>query len=87
MAAALESAVAVTPWVVQACSNWQDSLAAGWEATHRQLVRRKQVACRTLAWVLRRPAATAIMLAGCRMLPSAARLVIAKINERPRIYA
>lgn len=78
MAAALESAVAVTPLVIQASNAWVPSIAVGWEALHQQIVRDRQVTCRQLAWILRRPWAAFAALSTCRVLPGVAQRLIAK---------
>ncbi len=55
MAWALAGAVAVAPLAARAAAGWQPSLLHAWRARHRQVVRRRQTACRIAAAVLRRP--------------------------------
>lgn len=80
MAAAFESAAAVTPLVVQAVSAWHPELAARWEALHRRLVRDRQATCRQLAWILRRPWAVGAAMGVCRAYPRLAQRLIARVN-------
>jgi flavin-dependent dehydrogenase len=80
MAAAIESALAVTPLVVRGAREWNTALPAAWEATHRRVVRDRQHTSRRLSWALRRPWATAASIGVCRMLPSLATSIIAKTN-------
>lgn len=81
MAGALETAVAVTPFVVQSAERWVPSLAICWDALHRQIVRDRQATCRQLAWVLRRPWATFGALSLCRLLPGLARQLISNTSS------
>jgi flavin-dependent dehydrogenase len=72
MAAALESAVAITPLVVQAASCWSPRIAECWGSLHRRIVHDRQATCRMLAWILRRRWATYATIGACRALPSLA---------------
>ena len=72
MAAALETALAVSPLVVQASSQWDSSLAERWTSMHRQIVGNREFTCRQLAWVLRRPWAARAAMVLCRSLPKLA---------------
>jgi flavin-dependent dehydrogenase len=78
MAFALETAIAVAPFAVQAAERWTPSIASGWEALHRRLVCDRQLTCRQLAWILRRPWAAYTAFTMCRLLPGMARRIIAK---------
>jgi flavin-dependent dehydrogenase len=81
MAAALESAAALSPLVVQAAREWVPSLATCWESLHRQIVQHRQHTCRQLVWILRRPWATWAALAMCRALPGIATRLIANTTR------
>ena len=85
MAAALETAVAVTPLAVQAAKRWVPSLAICWDVLHRQIVRDRQATCRQLAWVLRRPWAAFAALSICRVLPGVAARLVSKTNLPSKI--
>ena len=85
MATALESAMAVTPLVLQAAQAWAPATACRWESLHRQIVSDRQHTCRTLAWILRRPWATYATLSTCRVLPGVATRWIAKTNLSPNV--
>jgi flavin-dependent dehydrogenase len=85
MATALESAVAVTPLVIAAAAAWTPSLAQRWDVLHRQIVRDRQLTCRQLSWILRRPWAAFAALGICRIVPSLAHGVIAKLTLPPTL--
>lgn len=78
MAAALESAAAVTPLVAQAARAWSPQLATAWQTIHRETVRNRQRTCEALAWILRRPWATFATLSTCRVWPAVATLWISR---------
>jgi menaquinone-9 beta-reductase len=77
---ALASAAAVTPLVVRACQRWDDSLAQGWSQSHRRLVGRRQIVCRTAASILRHQRLARLTVNLLRFAPILARPVIAKLN-------
>jgi 2-polyprenyl-6-methoxyphenol hydroxylase-like FAD-dependent oxidoreductase len=62
MAAAIEDAIAVTPFVIQAVRDWDNALSERWETEQRGRQRNRQAACRKLAWMLQRPWATRLGL-------------------------
>jgi len=78
IASALETAVAVTPLVVQAARTWTPSIAVCWETLYRETVRKRQLTCRQLAWILRHPRVAHASLGLCRLVPGIARRVIRK---------
>jgi flavin-dependent dehydrogenase len=80
MATALETGVAIAPFVAESAAQWTPSVAAGWTALHRRLVSDRQQTCRRLSWVLRRPWAGFTAMQLCRLFPSIARRVIEKTN-------
>lgn len=51
---------------------WDDALGEAWQGTHRRLVRRRQLGCRLIAGVLRRPRLTRALLGGLALLPGMA---------------
>jgi flavin-dependent dehydrogenase len=81
MAFALESAIAITPLVVQAVQSWTPAVAANWEMLHQQMVRDRQRTCRQLAWILRRPWAASLTLGICRVMPGIAERMIHNTND------
>jgi flavin-dependent dehydrogenase len=83
MAAALESAAAMMPFVVHAARAWSQQLAANWQTVHRETVRDRQRTCQTLAWILRRPWATSAALSTCRAWPAVASHWITKTTAPP----
>jgi flavin-dependent dehydrogenase len=81
MATALESAVAVAPFVLQGTKAWVPNIAACWETFHREIVRDRQHTCRKLAWILRRPWATFATISTCRAMPRLATRWISKTTS------
>jgi len=82
MAWAVSSAVAAAEL---AARPWRPELAAAWARRHRLLVTRRQWACRAAAFVLRRPALAAGLVALLSRLPAAAGPVVRYLNQRPPI--
>jgi flavin-dependent dehydrogenase len=80
MAWAISSAVAVAEL---AARPWRPELAVAWARRHRLLVTRRQWACRAAAFVLRRPALAATLVALLSRLPAAAGPMIRYLNQRP----
>jgi flavin-dependent dehydrogenase len=83
IAAAFESALAVSPLAIQGCLDWHPSLADEWEIAQHCVVREQQVTSRVLAWTLRRPWRVATALGVCRAFPPAANCIIRRINRQP----
>jgi flavin-dependent dehydrogenase len=81
MATALETAVAVAPFVLLAMKSWVPTIAVCWDSLHRQIVRDRQHTCRRLAWILRRPWATIVTMRTCRALPVLAARWISKTSQ------
>lgn len=80
MAWGMASASALVSIADSACDAWYEKLGQAWASTHRQLVRRRQGLCRSLAWLLRHPRLTrgvVRLVAGC---PSLARPFVASLN-------
>lgn len=82
MAAALETGAAVTPWLAAAQRSWTSAMAAAWTDEHRRIVGRKQSLCRGLAWTLRRPWATGMLLSLCRRAPRLVSRTLATVQQR-----
>lgn len=79
---ALTSAVAAAPLAIRAAAGWSDSLAAEWEAKHRQLVTRQQRWCRWTAGVLRRPWLARGIVALLDKAPWLASPVVRRVQSR-----
>jgi flavin-dependent dehydrogenase len=82
MAAALETGVAVAPWLAAAQRTWTSELAAAWSIEHRRIVGRRQWLCRGLAWTLRRPWAADMLLSLCRHAPHFVSRTLATVQQR-----
>jgi flavin-dependent dehydrogenase len=78
---ALASAVAVTPLAIRAVSAWQPELASGWRRLHQTVVTRRQLACRLMAGILRRPWLTKTVVSVLSRLPSLAVPVLHYLND------
>jgi flavin-dependent dehydrogenase len=78
MAWALAGAVALAPVAARAAAAWRPSLLAEWRALHAQVVRRRQLACRIAAAVLRRPRLVGLLV---RLLNRAPGLAIPVVRH------
>jgi flavin-dependent dehydrogenase len=75
---AVTAAEAVVDLAVRASRRWDPALAGEWVRRHRTLVRRRQVGCRAVAWVLRRPV---LVRAAVRLLGPSPRLADSLIRR------
>jgi flavin-dependent dehydrogenase len=80
MAWALASAAAVAPLAVAASRAWSPGAEGRWEQTHRAVVRRRQLACRAAALVLRRPWLTRACIALLARAPALAGPFVRRLN-------
>jgi flavin-dependent dehydrogenase len=81
MAWALAGALAVAPLAVRAVAGWRPSLLREWQAIHLRIVRNRQWACRTAAFVLRRPVLVGAIVGLLRWLPWVAWPVLRSLNS------
>ncbi len=58
---------------------WDDAIGEAWQDTHRRLVRRRQLGCRVIASLLRRPALMRAMVGVLHTLPGAAQPIVRRI--------
>jgi 2-polyprenyl-6-methoxyphenol hydroxylase-like FAD-dependent oxidoreductase len=84
MAWALASGVAVAPLAKRAARRPDPALAAEWEAVYRRTVAARQVACRAVADVLRRPGLARAVIRVLTCVPSIATPVLNHLNRPPR---
>ncbi|MCA9239646.1 MAG: FAD-dependent monooxygenase [Planctomycetales bacterium] len=86
MAAAVEGACCVIPFVRQACSGWSEQIAKDWRAEYTRRIRSRQGTVRTLSWLLRRRLAMRLAFGVVASSPqvgaAVAKLVAAKSQER-----
>lgn len=75
---AISSALAVAPLAAQP---WRDDLVEQWSRAHRRVVGRRQVACRAIAWALRRPALCSAAVRVLRFAPRLAAPVIGTLHR------
>ncbi|MGE3804289.1 MAG: NAD(P)/FAD-dependent oxidoreductase [Gemmataceae bacterium] len=77
---ALAGAAALAPIAAQGVRDWQPGLVAEWSSLHRQIVGRRQRTCRALAWLLRRPRLTSLLLGTLARWPGLARPFVRQLN-------
>jgi menaquinone-9 beta-reductase len=75
---ALASAFAVAPLAAQP---WNDGHVERWSREHRRIVKRRQVACRAIAWALRRPALCSAAVRVLRFAPRLASPVVGVLHR------
>lgn len=80
MAWALAGARAVVPLADQGCRHWTPELGRRWQATYRQVIRRRQWVCRSLSHLLRHPGLTRGVVRILSAYPSIARPVVHFLN-------
>jgi menaquinone-9 beta-reductase len=80
MAWALAAGVAVAPLAERAASRWTPSLAGEWSAIFRQVVARRQVLCRVVATVLRRPRLTRAVIGVLSAWPALSGPLVRHLN-------
>lgn len=81
---ALASAVAVVPLVVRGVRRWEPALAGQWDRVYRQTVAGRQLSCRALAALLRRPRLTRGLIFLLAYLPRLAEPVVRRFHLPPR---
>ena len=82
---ALEGAEALAPIVLGGLAGRRR--VGEWSARHRQLIGRRQLACRAVAAALRSPRAVALGMAACAAAPRLAERVIASIHRETGLPA
>jgi 2-polyprenyl-6-methoxyphenol hydroxylase-like FAD-dependent oxidoreductase len=55
MAAAIDGACRVAPFVQRAAAQWRPEISADWQTEYKRYVRSRQTTIRSLAWLLRHP--------------------------------
>ena len=78
---ALASALAVAPLAARGVAAWDGDLVKGWSQAHRRAVGRRQVACRAIAWALRRPRLCATAVRVLQFAPRMASPVIGTLHR------
>lgn len=78
---ALAAGTAVAPLAVRAARQWQPGLAREWSAAYYQTVVSRQMACRVMAAVLRRPALTATLIGILSWAPALATPLLRRFNQ------
>lgn len=84
---AILTGVAVAPVVDQAVEHWDEELAADWTERHQAIVGRRQINCRLIGGLLKRPRMMAAASRVLRWAPWLANPVIRSINAPGRRQA
>ncbi|MGE3777450.1 MAG: NAD(P)/FAD-dependent oxidoreductase [Pirellulaceae bacterium] len=79
IAAAIESAIAVMPFVLQGVESWDARLARSWTAMYARTIVRRQWVCRGLARLLQSPAAMHVGLVAGACLPGLAAWLASRV--------
>jgi flavin-dependent dehydrogenase len=80
MAWALASAVAVAPFALRACRDWNPSLVRKWSMCYRHTILRRQRVCRAAAKVLRQPNLVRLIVGALTHFPVLAAPVVRYVN-------
>jgi flavin-dependent dehydrogenase len=80
MAWALASAVAVAPFALRACRDWNPSLVRKWSNRHGHIILRRQWVCRAAANVLRQPNLVRLIVGALTRFPLLAAPIVRYIN-------
>ena len=80
MAWALASAVAVAPFALRACRDWNPSLVRKWSMCYRHTIIRRQRVCRAAAKVLRQPNLVRLIVGALTHFPVLAAPVVRYVN-------
>jgi menaquinone-9 beta-reductase len=83
MSWALTSAVAVAPLAEKGVRNWESHLTETWRKRYNQVVRRKQLACRSIAWLSRHPWYSAAVIKLLGRYPQVVNPILRDINTLP----
>ena len=87
MAAALEDALAIGPWVVQAARRWRPELATSWQRLQRGRFRSRQRVCQVASLVLRRPWLAETVLSLLGSFPSVAAYFVRAVSRPSVLFA
>jgi menaquinone-9 beta-reductase len=80
---ALASGQAVAPLAAQAMERWDPRIGRAWSDLHRRLVGRRQLICRAIALMLKRPCLASIGFEVLSRSPASARFVFRRLNAPP----
>ena len=84
MASAIASAAAVSPLVVRAVERWEPGFVAEWSGLHRSLVRPRDLWCKTITGLLRRPWLTRVAATVSNYFPELPRMIIRRVVNAGR---
>ena len=85
MAWALRGAALLAPIAQSAAKNWHESHAAKWTQLHQSLITKRQLSCRVVSSILRRPLLTRCMLSFAKLWPRIAARCIERMHAPLRI--
>ena len=81
MAWALTAGAAATPFVLKGVERWTEDLETHWKSTLQLTIGRRQMVCRALSSVLKRPRPTALLFELVNRWPAVAEQIISSLNE------
>ena len=81
MAWALTAGAAATPFVLKGVERWTEDLETHWKSTLQLTIGRRQMICRALSSVLKRPRRTALLFELVNRWPAVAEQIISSLNE------
>ncbi|WP_225323036.1 NAD(P)/FAD-dependent oxidoreductase [Synechococcus sp. RSCCF101] len=81
MAWALTAGAAAAPFVLEGLQHWSPDLERRWQQRMRRSLIRRQRMCRSLAWLLRRPAPTSAVFALVRRWPHIPERIVSGLNR------
>ena len=77
---AIESAISVVPYAIRSVRCWDEQFAKEWNVAQRQRIFRRQIACRILSLLLRRPSAVELVLGALSVMPVLAKPFVRRIH-------
>ncbi len=81
MAWALTAGAAAAPFVLEGMERWTEDLETRWKTTLQRQIGRRQMVCRALSSVLKRPTPTALLFELVNRWPAMAERIISSLNE------
>ena len=81
MAWALTAGAAAAPLVLEGLDQWNRNLEARWKSTLQMHIGRRQIVCRALSAILKRPMPTTVLFELVRRWPAVAESIVSTLNE------
>jgi flavin-dependent dehydrogenase len=81
MAWALTAGAAAAPFVLEGLERWTGDLETRWKTTLQVHIGRRQMVCRALSSVLKRPVPTTVLFELVKRWPAVAESIVSSLNE------